>query len=335
SFKRRLRPKFPFTNTALFIYISIRITVDGLEEYLIMPTAWYYIKELGETTFFLGVTLAAYSFGALVTAPFIGALDDRFHITKPILIVSAVCKFLGHLTYTIPVNAYFPLCGRLLSGIAAGSMGVMHGVISRYTEKEDRAKAFVFFGAMFNVGTALAPSIGSVINFNFNIFGWTIGKGNSPGLFLAIIWFLMVIATVFCIPRNAGHENFFPLTQIGPGARSDDEIDGELETNNRPIIDCTEVPSNDEIIYINNTDVTCNTTLLMILISWSQWLEYVEFGGFAFFYTRRWLKDRPATSQIRRRVLVHPASTMWISDDLDYRFRGVENVYLTGTQPAP
>jgi choline dehydrogenase-like flavoprotein len=79
----------------------------------------------------------------------------------------------------------------------------------------------------------------------------------------------------------------------------------------------------------------------MILVNWSQWLEYVAFGGFAFFYTRRWLKDRPPTSQIRRRVLVHPASTMWIGDDssspvdLDYRFRGVENVYLTGTQPAP
>ena len=118
-------------------------------------------------------------------------------------------------------------------------MRVMHGVISRCTEKEGRPKAFVFFGAMFNVGTALAPSIGSVINFNFNIFGWTIGKGNSLGLLLAIIWFLMVIATVFCIPRNVGHENFFPLTQIGPDARNDNEIDGELETNNRPIIDCT------------------------------------------------------------------------------------------------
>jgi hypothetical protein len=34
-----------------------------LEEYLIMPTAWYYIKELGETTFFLGVTLAGWGAG--------------------------------------------------------------------------------------------------------------------------------------------------------------------------------------------------------------------------------------------------------------------------------
>ena len=219
----------------LFIYIAIRITVDGLEEFLIMPTAWYYIKELGETTFFLGVT--SYSIGVLVTAPFIGALDDRFHITKPILIISAACKFIGHLIYTIPINAYFPLCGRLLCGLANGSMGVLYAVVSRYIEKEGRAKAFLFFGGMFNFGIALAPILGSVIKFNFNILGSTIGKGNSPGPFLAIIWFLMIIATVFCIPRNAGRENSLPLTQIGPGARSEDKIDGELERNSRPIID--------------------------------------------------------------------------------------------------
>ena len=45
---------------------------------------------------------------------------------------------------------------------------------------------------------------------------------------------------------------------------------------------------------------------------------------------------RPLPAEIRVPGLVHEASTMWIGDDetapvdLDYRFRGVENVYLTG-----
>ena len=45
---------------------------------------------------------------------------------------------------------------------------------------------------------------------------------------------------------------------------------------------------------------------------------------------------RPTAAEIRVPGLVHEASTMWIGDDetapvdLDYRFRGVENVYLTG-----
>ena len=45
---------------------------------------------------------------------------------------------------------------------------------------------------------------------------------------------------------------------------------------------------------------------------------------------------RPSPGETRKNALVHGASTMWIGDDetapvdLDYRFRGVENVYLTG-----
>ena len=55
--------------------------------------------------------------------------------------------------------------------------------------------------------------------------------------------------------------------------------------------------------------------------------------------TNLWETNRPPTQQIRSRDLVHPASTMWIGRDtesqespvnLDYKFRGIENVYLTG-----
>ena len=52
-----------------------------------------------------------------------------------------------------------------------------------------------------------------------------------------------------------------------------------------------------------------------------------------------WEANRPPTKQIRSRDLVHPASTMWIGRDtesqespvdLNYKFHGIENVYLTG-----
>ncbi len=50
----------------------------------------------------------------------------------------------------------------------------------------------------------------------------------------------------------------------------------------------------------------------------------------------RWLKTHPPSDLIQRKSLVHPASTMWIGDDpsspvdLDYKVRGVDNVYVTG-----
>ena len=51
---------------------------------------------------------------------------------------------------------------------------------------------------------------------------------------------------------------------------------------------------------------------------------------------RKWQEARPLKDQIQHKSLVHPASTMWISDDasspvsLDYTVRGMDNVYLTG-----
>lgn len=54
-----------------------------------------------------------------------------------------------------------------------------------------------------------------------------------------------------------------------------------------------------------------------------------------------WESRRPPTSMIRVPGLVHEASTMWLGEDrgspvdLDYRFKGVENVYLTGASLWP
>lgn len=57
----------------------------------------------------------------------------------------------------------------------------------------------------------------------------------------------------------------------------------------------------------------------------------------------QWQPSRPKQSQIRNKALVHEGSTMWIGNDddqaapvgLDYRPRGIENVYITGGALKP
>ena len=102
----------------------------------------------------------------------------------------------------------------------------------------------------------------------------------------------------------------------------------------------------------DNDDITCNATLQVIAndVDNAVWdtLDESTFkvvedclscGGVVEYWnheTSCWQAERPPTSQIRIPGLAHESSTMWIgkseSDpvDQDYKFRGVENVYLTG-----
>ena len=60
-------------------------------------------------------------------------------------------------------------------------------------------------------------------------------------------------------------------------------------------------------------------------------------GTIEYWHGKDWQKGHPDKHQRRVPGLVHESSTMWIGEegssapvDLDYKFRGVENVYLTG-----
>ena len=80
-------------------------------------------------------------------------------------------KFAGNILYSIPVNEYFPLLGRFLSGIGEGAVGVLYGAVSKCTTKENRGKAFLYFEGLFSIGSVCGPAIGSVLIFNVDFKG--------------------------------------------------------------------------------------------------------------------------------------------------------------------
>ena len=167
----RFQINFTSLNKLVFIYSSFRLLADGVEEFLISPTAWYYMKDLGETNTFLGFTLAAYSAGTLVFSPFIGLLAVKYQASKSLVVMCGLVKLFGNVLYSIPINGYFPLFGRFISGIGEGTTGVLYGAVTKCTTNENRAKAFLYFEGLYSIGEICGPAIGSLLIFNFNILG--------------------------------------------------------------------------------------------------------------------------------------------------------------------
>ena len=187
----------------IFCAIAVRFFVDGSEEFFITPSAWYYIKSLGQAMTFLGIVLSAFPVGALSTGSMVGKFADKFGHIKFILIASFTVKVIANLIYSIPLSAYFPLAGRLLSGLADGSAGVYYGQIILYTPEKYRARVFIFLDGMFTLGSLFGPTISVFLSFNINILGWKIDAGNSPGIVLALIWLVLLVNAMW-LPKTFG-----------------------------------------------------------------------------------------------------------------------------------
>ena len=191
--------------TWVFVFLCFRFFLEGAEEYFILPTAWYYIDSLGQTKAFLALVLSGYSISAVFVGPIVGRLADRFGNIKCIATICFTLHVVGNLVYSIPISAYFPLMGRFMSGMGNAVSGVFYGQIALYTFEKYCAQVFIFLDGMFTLGAIFGPLVSSVLLFNVDILGWEINGGNSPGIVLAIIWFIMLLVGLF-LPKEFGEE---------------------------------------------------------------------------------------------------------------------------------
>ena len=174
-------------------FAALRFLLSGCETYLIAPTAWIYIKSMDQTTFFLALVLSSYNFGCIIAGPVAGFLTDRLGNPRFIFLFSCVTKMLSYIIYSINLSGYFPLFGRLISGLGEMGVTVLLGQIALQPEKESRIGNFVILDSAYCLGTVFGPGIGSFITFRKNILGWEINEGNSPGIVLTVIWLVFFI----------------------------------------------------------------------------------------------------------------------------------------------
>lgn len=175
---------------------ALRFFLGGIENYIIAPTAWYYVRSFGQSKFFLALVLISYNIGAIIAGPLFGFLTDRFGNPRFTFICSNVLKFVASVMYSINLSPYFPLFARLITGLDGG-LAILLGQIALQIDEESRGKSFLFFEGVYCLGSAVSPGIGSFISFRTNILGWDINEGNSPGIVLAIVWLLFLIFSLF------------------------------------------------------------------------------------------------------------------------------------------
>ena len=216
---------------SILIFFCAYFFISGMDVYIILPTAWYYIRSLGLSKTFYGAVIAAQALGFILFTPIVGKLSDRTRAVKLVLLACIAVKVTSNLVYAIPVSGYCPLIGCFFSGAANGAYSAMYGELVRYTINENRSKIFVVIESVFTIGASCGPLIGGMVTFNANILGLNINAGNSPAVVLVIFWSVL-LCVLICLPSDVGTQE---ITDEASDESEGDNTDSLMKSFNSTV----------------------------------------------------------------------------------------------------
>lgn len=162
------------------IFILITVTLDMLALGIVLPVLPRLVREMlgGDTAHaakMVGLFGTAWALMQLLCSPLVGALSDRFG-RRPVALVSNFGQGFDYLVMAAAPTWTWLFIGRMVSGVTAASVSVGGAYIADITPKHQRAKAFGYLGAAFNLGFIAGPALGGLLgNVNPRTPFWVAG----------------------------------------------------------------------------------------------------------------------------------------------------------------
>ncbi|HEX4181952.1 MAG TPA: MFS transporter [Caulobacteraceae bacterium] len=145
-------------------FIFITVVLDMLAMSLILPVLPRLIQTLDHgamsyTTTVVGVFATVFAVMQFVVSPIQGALSDRFG-RRPIVLASNFGLGADYIVMALAPNLPWLFVGRLIAGVASGSVAAAYAYLADVTEPEKRAASFGLIGAAAGIGSIVGPAIG-------------------------------------------------------------------------------------------------------------------------------------------------------------------------------
>ncbi|GHT80237.1 tetracycline resistance MFS efflux pump [Actinomycetota bacterium] len=128
-----------------------------------------YVNNSGDQAIAVTMLISVYAFCVFFAAPGLGALSDRFG-RRPLLLVSLLASAIGFIVFGIGGALWVLFAGRIIEGIAGGSISTLFAYFADITPKAQRTKYFGWMSAMMGVGFFVGPTLGGLLaNFGYQI----------------------------------------------------------------------------------------------------------------------------------------------------------------------
>ncbi|GJQ10745.1 hypothetical protein GpartN1_g2536.t1 [Galdieria partita] len=164
---------------------------------LFLASQWPYLERLGGSKSLLGLFVALFSVGRMLSTVPLGFLSDRFSI-KAVFIWCTICQSFGHFLYCVAPRVSILLLSRVLVGFGSATMSISRAHVTKATPLLERTKHFGYLSAVQFVGFAVLPLANGALA-ELPVFSWafiTFDPLTSPGwtLFVAnLLAFFIII----------------------------------------------------------------------------------------------------------------------------------------------
>jgi multidrug resistance protein len=152
--------------------------VDMVGSSMIIPLVPYYATRMGATGLAVGIIIAAFSLGQLISAPAWGRLSDHYG-RRPAILLALGLSVVAYVAFAFSNTIALLLASRFLQGVGAGTVGVLQAYVADSMDQDDRAKSLGWLSAATSLGVVIGPAFGSFL---------TIAWGHrAPGLAAAML----------------------------------------------------------------------------------------------------------------------------------------------------
>ncbi|XP_077389425.1 major facilitator superfamily domain-containing protein 8 isoform X1 [Festucalex cinctus] len=258
--------------------IGLIFLLSGVEYAVILPTIWRYLQTLEAPSYFLGLTLSAFSLSGLLSGPLFGHWSDRTRTTKKIILFANIFEIVGNFMYFIGFSKWVLLSSRLVAGIGTGAGSSIFGFLTRSTAPEDRSTVFAAVMVCRQVGLLIGPAFNIFLRLcDFHLGPFVVNTFTAPGLFMCLLWILLQFAVVFMYwdlpPLERGKETlkaeYTDVVNKQRTGEEGEEVEDEEEEEVKPLMRSQElVGSYGSVAAIdshrNHTTATSDETLTQI-----------------------------------------------------------------------
>jgi ceroid-lipofuscinosis MFS transporter 7 len=198
------------------VVIALVVLIADMARGILFPSLWLYIVSLSGNRVSLGIAVASFSGGRIVSSPIAGYWSDSGGY-RIVLITLSFIIMSGGIIYSTGKSLIAIYIGQFIMGFGAGSLGVTRSYVAECSNKSNRTVNMAYLTSVQYFGFTVMPFLGSIISKLGNYLDPHSNlKYVLPATSVSIMAFISIIllATVFREKRNFTELNYTKLETV-------------------------------------------------------------------------------------------------------------------------